>query len=108
MKIQISFNYKDKDYKYTIDEDDVDMTHYDEIWDWWVGENDNEVVYPLKDGDDELNFEITADKKFITNADGELCEMICGDGLYVNVYENVDTDEYCDQIFDWNIEILYA
>lgn len=108
MKIQISFNFKDKEYKYTIDEDNVDMSHYEEIWDWWVGENDNEVIYPLKDGDDELNFEITADKKFITNADGEICEVICGNNLYVNVYENVDADEYGDQIFDCGIEILYA
>ena len=108
MKIQISFKYKDKKYQYTIDENDIDMTHYDTSWDWWVGENDNEIHYPIKGEEDEMNFEITADKKFITDNSGKEHEIISGDSLYINIYENVDADIFCDQICEEDIEILYA
>lgn len=108
MKIQISFKYKDKKYKYTIDENDLDMGHYAEMWDWWTSENNNEIHYPAKDEEYEMNFEVTADKKFITDTNGEEHAIICGEGLYINIYENVDADQYCDQIFAEDIEILYA
>ena len=41
MKIQINFEYNGVKYRKTIDENDIDMAHYDDIWDCWFGENDN-------------------------------------------------------------------
>lgn len=107
MKIQVRFYYK-KEYQFTIDENDIDMTHYDEIWDYWVGENDNELndkFYVDKDEENERVFEISAKKHFFD--DGKEC--ISGDGLYVNIYANNNEDETENVVNPNEIpEILYA
>lgn len=109
MKIQITFKYNGVTYRKTIDENNVDMEHYEDIWDYWFGENDNELAkrhYKEKDEEDELVFEVTANKKWF-NDDYGLC-TICGEGIYINVYPNSDADDYCEQIYTDNIEVLYA
>lgn len=104
MEIVIEFKYRNKAYQYTIREDMVDMGHYDEIWDYWFGENDNEYgYYDCQDEEDELVFEVTANKKFTD--DGK--ELISGDGLYINVYENVHEDDYIDVLRGDEINVLY-
>lgn len=107
MKIQVSFNYNSVPYKFTIDENDIDMTHYDDIWDYWIGENDNELNgkrYVDKDEEHELIFEFTSNKVWIEEKQDYI---ISGDEIYVNVYENTFEDDYCDQIIE-DIEVLYA
>lgn len=105
MKIQINFEYNSVKYRQTIDEKDVDMGHYDDMWDWWFGENDNELAnihYIEKDNKNELIFEVTADKKWIAEKNDYI---ISGDGLYINVYENNYEDDFCAQIEE--VEVLY-
>ena len=108
MKLQISFTYDGVKYRQTIDENDIDMGHYDDIWDWWFGENKNELAdrhYINKSDMDELVFEVTADKKWIEEKDDYI---ICGEGIYINVYPNIYEDDYCDIIENNEIEVLYA
>lgn len=105
MKLQISFTYDGVKYRQTIDENDIDMAHYDDIWDCWFGENDNELAdrhYKDKD-ENELVFEVTADKKWV---DEKNDYIISGEGLYINVYKNNYEDDFCAQIED--VEVLYA
>lgn len=104
MKIQISFTYNAKCFKYTISDKFVDMTHYDNLWDYWFSENDNEIAYPLMDEENEKVFEVTAHKVFTKD---DLIPLISGRGLYINVYKNTFEDDYCDQILG-DIEVLYA
>lgn len=106
MKIQINFEYNGVKYRQTIDENDIDMAHYDDIWDWWFGENDNELAdrhYKDKDDEHELVFEVTADKKWM---DEKNDYIISGEGLYINVYKNNYEDDFCTQIED--VEVFYA
>lgn len=108
MKLQISFIYDGVKYRQTIDENDIDMEHYDDIWDWWFGENSNELAdrhYIDKDDENELIFEVTADKKWI---DEKNDSIISADNIYINVYENTYEDDYCTQIDIDEIEVLYA
>ena len=104
MDIVIRFRYRRKDYQYTINNSMVDMTHYDELWDFWVGENDNNIQYPeVKDEVKAKLFEITAHKRFTD--DGK--ELISGDGIYINVYANIYADDYVEVIKEDKIEVLY-
>lgn len=105
MKIQINFEYNGVKYRQTIDENDIDMTHYEDMWDWWFGENDNELAdrhYKDKDDEYELVFEVTADKKWI---DEKNYYIMSGECLYINVYKNNYADNLCEQIDD--VEVLY-
>ena len=108
MKIQINFEYNGVKYRQTIDENDIDMAHYDDMWDWWFGENENELAdrhYIDKDEENELIFEVTADKKWI---DEKNDYIVCADNIYINVYKNNYEDDYCAQIETKDIEVLYA
>lgn len=73
--IAIQFKYSGEVFNERIYLDQIDLTHYDDIWDWWFGSNGNEH-FP------DLNFELTADK----DKDGS---PACGN-MYINVYENED------------------
>ena len=109
MKIQITFTYNNVKYRQTIDENNVDMERYEDIWDYWFGENDNELAkrhYKEKDDEDELVFEVTANKKCVNDKYG--LYVICGEGIYVNVYANAYSDDYYEQIHTDEIEVLYA
>ena len=104
MDLVIRFRYCRKEYQYTINDDMVDMTAYDKIWECWVSENENNNQYPeVKDEAKERIFEVTAHKKFTD--DGK--ELISGDGIYINVYANVFADEYMEVIKEDKIEVLY-
>ena len=74
--IAIQFEYEDETFYERIYLDQIDLTHYDDMWDWWFGSNVNKK-FP------DLNFELTADK------DAEDGSPIC-DNMYINVYENED------------------
>lgn len=109
MKIQITFTYNGVKYRKTINEHGIDMQHYDDIWDTWFGENENELAdryYEDKDDETELVFEVTANKKCVNDKYG--LYVICGEGIYVNVYANAYSDDYYEQIHTDEIEVLYA
>lgn len=109
MKIQITFTYKGVKYRKTINENEIDMQHYDELWDTWFGENENELAdrhYEEKDDETEMVFEVTADKKCVNDEYG--LYVICGEGIYINVYPNTYRDDYVEQINADEIEVLYA
>ena len=77
--ISIQFEYAGETFTDRVYIDQIDLTHYDEVWDWWFGSHNEN--YP------DLNFELTADKDAygspsIGNA-------------YINVYED---DESCEPI----------
>ena len=97
MKLIVSFTYKSVKYRFTISEDDIDMTHYEDLWDYWLGENDNELLHSDNEDGDGLVFEITGNKLFVSNDEEPI---ISGNGIYINVYDNVDADDYTDQITD--------
>ena len=85
------------------------MEHYDEIWDTWFGENENELAdrhYEEKDDETEMVFEVTADKKCVNDEYG--LYVICGEGIYINVYPNCYRDDYVEQINADEIEVLYT
>ena len=71
--IAIQFEYAGEVFNERIYLDQIDSTHYDDIWDWWFGSNGSEQ-FP------DLNFELTADK----DKDGN---PVCSN-MYINVYEN--------------------
>ena len=109
MKIQITFTYNGVKYRKTINENEIDMEHYDEIWDTWFGENENELAdrhYEEKDDETEMVFEVTADKKCVNDEYG--LYVICGEGIYINVYPNCYRDDYVEQINADEIEVLYT
>ena len=109
MKIQITFTYNNVKYRKTINEHEIDMEHYDEIWDTWFGENENELAdrhYEEKDDETEMVFEVTADKKCVNDEYG--LYVICGEGIYINVYPNCYRDDYVEQINADEIEVLYT
>ena len=43
MKIQITFTYNNVKYRKTIDENNVDMEHYEYLWDYWFGYSANNL-----------------------------------------------------------------
>lgn len=104
MKLQISFDYNGATYQFTIDEAEIDMNHYDEIWDYWCDENENELASAMfhRDKDNCVVFEVTADKKWIEEKQGYI---ISGENIYINVYKNIYDDDYCAQIE--KVEVLY-
>lgn len=107
MKLQISFAYNNTKYQYTINETDIDYKHYDDCWDWWIGENSNELNrkgYIDKDDENEMVFEIVANKHFRDENDTN--GIITGEDMFINVYENNYEDNYYDVIYD--VEVLYA
>ena len=109
MKIQITFTYNNVKYRKTINENSIDMQHYDDIWDTWFGENENELAdrhYEEKDDETEMVFEVTADKKCVNDEYG--LYVICGEGIYINVYPNCYRDDYVEQINADEIEVLYT
>lgn len=89
--IDILFPFKDEWYAERIYLDDVDMNHYDDLWDWWFGDTESKV-----DGDGTYDFELTADK----HNDGGFAMT----GMYINVYEH-DCDEIIATIHTENIKI---
>ena len=107
MKIQITFTYKGVKYRKTINEHEIDMEHYDEIWDTWFGENENELAdrhYEEKDDETDMVFEVTADKKCVN--DRYRLYVIYGEGNYINVYPNCYRDDYVEQINADEIEVI--
>lgn len=77
--ISIQFEYAGETFTDRVYIDQIDLTHYDEVWDWWFGSHNEN--YP------DLNFELTADK----DSDGS---PSIGNA-YINVYED---DESCEPI----------
>lgn len=73
--IAIQFEYAGEVFNERIYLDQIDLTHYDDIWDWWFGSHGSKQ-FP------DLNFELTADK----DKDGN---PACSN-MYINVYENED------------------
>lgn len=71
--IAIQFKYAGEVFNERIYLDQIDLTHYDNVWDWWFGSNGNKQ-FP------NLNFELTSDK----DQDGN---PTCGN-MYINVYKN--------------------
>lgn len=71
--IAIQFKYSGEVFNERIYLDQIDLTHYDNVWDWWFGSNGNKQ-FP------NLNFELTSDK----DQDGN---PTCGN-MYINVYKN--------------------
>ena len=51
-------------------------------------------------------FEVTADKKCVNDEYG--LYVICGEGIYINVYPNCYRDDYVEQINADEIEVLYT
>ena len=77
--ISIQFEYAGETFTDRVYIDQIDLTHYDEVWDWWFGSHNEN--FP------NLNFELTADK----DADGNPSI----ENAYINVYKD---DESCDSI----------
>lgn len=75
--IFIQFEYAGETFKDRVYLDQIDLTHYDGVWDWWF--NSHNEKFP------ELVFELTADK------DKEDKPSIAN--AYINVYENEDADD---------------
>lgn len=81
--IEIAFIYRKELYVERIYTKDIDKNHYENMWDWWFGNKES-------DTSPDLVFELTADK----NSDGKLTT----ENMYINVYENEDSDEPIDII----------
>ena len=60
----------------------------------------------IKDDETEMVFEVTADKKCVNDEYG--LYVICGEGIYINVYPNCYRDDYVEQINADEIEVLYT
>lgn len=84
--IDVLFRLNSKTYCERVYFDQVDMSHYDTLWDWWFSakKNDKDV------SDAELVFEITAEK----GDNGE----ISTNNMYINVYANEDANDWFCQI----------
>ena len=81
--IEIAFIYRKELYVERIYIGDIDMLHYENMWDWWFG-NGKSDSYP------DLVFECVADK----DSDGKLTT----ENMYINVYENDNSDEPIETI----------
>ena len=84
----ISFVAQGVAYTKTIKKSEIDIEHYDTLWDWWGGDTDS--VY-----DNMLDFELTGNKDDDDN-------LIADDNLYLNVYER-DGDNIIETIHDITI-----
>ncbi len=87
--ISIQFEYAGETFIDRVYVDQIDLTHYDNIWDWWFGSHNSK--FP------ELVFELTADK----DANGNPSIK----NAYINVYENSDTDDTIALIQDVKLQI---
>jgi hypothetical protein len=88
MKIQVTFNYDGVDYRYTVDEEQVEMAKYDNVWCVGLFSRYNEFdpqKHMKETRDKDLFFKVIADKRFI---DGK--SIISGDNLRVLVYDRYD------------------
>lgn len=74
--IELLFQYKNIWYCERIYLHNIDITHYEDLWDYWFSNS-------AEDQEPDLTFEVTANKEH-----GQLTL----DGLYINVYENSDAD----------------
>lgn len=106
MKIQITFKYNEVDYRYTIDEEDVNLDLIPKTWQVDLSSEDNEFA-PLKEKRGEgAEFRVIANKLLI---DGK--EYISCDDLYILVYANYLTELPSDTIKNddgKNIDIQFA
>lgn len=84
--IDVLFKLNSKMYCERIYLDQIDMTHYDTLWDWWFTAKKNGPDVP----ESEPIFEITAEK----DENGE----ITTNNMYINVYANSDVDDWSCQI----------
>lgn len=84
MKIQVTFNYDGVDYRYTVDEEQVEMAKYDNVWCVVLFSRNNEFTpqkYMKETRDKDLFFKVIADKRFI---DGK--EIITADNIRILVF----------------------
>ena len=84
--IDVLFRLNSKTYCERVYLDQIDTTHYDTLWDWWFSESEGDKIT----SESGHIFEITADK----GDNGE----ITTNNMYINVYENVDADDWFCQI----------
>lgn len=75
--IDICFKYDNEIYVERIYTDEIDKTHYENMWDWWFGPG-------KEDPNPKLVFELLADK----NNEGQLTT----DNMVINVYPDENTD----------------
>ena len=84
--IDVLFRFNSKTYCERVYIDQIDITHYDNLWDWWFSTKQNGKNI----SDAEPVFEITAEK----DNDGQ----ITTNNLYINVYENENANDWFCQI----------
>lgn len=100
MKIQIGFKFRGNQYRFTVDENEVDTCRYEDVWSVCFGCEDNEME--CRDGG--YVFKITADKLYIED---KKASIISGNDIYVNVYENANDGECVECIAESCLEVLY-
>lgn len=105
MKVQIAFTFDDKKYKYAIDADDVDLGHYDNIWEYWVTESENLEPHGFVDEENGLTFKINGNKVF---TEDEKIPLVSGEDICIYIYASPDADDWCQLILPEDIEVLYA
>lgn len=76
--IEIAFFYDGELYVERIYTDQIDINHYESVWDWWFKSGEN-------DSNPNLVFELTAEK----NIENKLTTC----GMYINVYKNEESNE---------------
>lgn len=84
MKIQISFNYGDIDYRYTVNEEQAEMTKYDNVWCVGLFSRYNEFdpqKHMKETRDKDLFFKVVGDKRFINGK-----EIITADNIRILVF----------------------
>jgi hypothetical protein len=88
--VSIQFEYAGEMFIDRVYVDQIDMTHYDNLWDWWF--NSHNSKFP------ELVFELTADKDANGNPSAK--------NAYINVYENTNADDPIAVIQDVKLQII--
>lgn len=84
--IDVLFKLNSKTYCERIYLDQIDMAHYDTLWDWWFTAKKNGSDVP----ESKPIFEITAEK----DGNGE----VTTNNMYINVYADSDADDWFCQI----------
>lgn len=87
--VSIQFEYAGETFIDRVYVDQIDLTHYDNLWDWWFASHNSK--FP------ELVFELTAHK----DANGNPSIK----NAYINVYENVDANDPIVVIQDVRLQI---
>ncbi len=87
--VSIQFEYAGETFIDRVYVDQIDLTHYDNLWDWWFDSHNSK--FP------ELVFELTAHK----DANGNPSIK----NAYINVYENVDANDPIVVIQDVRLQI---